>query len=379
MIRRGGLYIHLPFCSSLCHYCHFVRSALHDHQLRREVVAAIGQEFRLRRERCQVLRQGRRALETVYVGGGTPSLLELGLFQQLLTETAGQLSRTDPGEVTAEANPESFTPELADGWRQAGVNRVSLGVQSLDDTVLHRLGRNCSARVARQAVALACRTFSRVSIDLILGPGCRREPLLAGLRELVAAGVGHVSLYILELFPGTELARQVEAGQVQMPRSSTLEVSYLAAVALLAELGLPQYEVANFARPGEESNHNRHYWSRLPYLGLGPGAHGFWGRRRYANCSEIGEYLRRITVGELPESEVDPLSPTARRLEQLILPLRTRDGVPLAILPAGALLLAKGEAAGLWVCADGRLTLTPRGYLQIDSIEIMLARALASA
>ncbi len=374
--RGGGLYLHVPFCRALCPYCHFARTAEHDAGLRARLVDALIGEFALRAGRCALLQDGRARLRTVYVGGGTPSLLEPELFARLLRATAG---RRPPGpdlETTAEANPESLTPDVARAWREAGVDRLSLGLQSLDDDVLRRLGRSADAATGRRALALALTTFPRVGADWIVGPGVRPRRLAAELGEAVAAGVGHVSLYLLEVHAGTAWAAAVAAGRIRMPSDRAQEACYLAAVAALERLGLRQYEVANFARPGQESRHNRAYWDGTPYLGLGPGAHGFWGRRRYANLADPQAYCRAVEAGRLPEAQAETLDPASRRLERLVLPLRTAAGVPLARVPFDARALATGAAAGLWTVAGGRLRLTPRGFLRLDAIEERLARAL---
>ncbi len=368
-----GLYLHIPFCRSLCGYCRFVRTDRHDAGLRRRLVAGIGTELALRRERGQVPAAAR--LRTAYVGGGTPSVLEPGLMARLLEGTVGRLPAADRLEVTAEANPEGLDPALAATWREAGVGRVSLGLQSLRDPVLRRLGRACDAATARRGLAVATSAFARVAVDLLIAPGARRRELLADLREVAASGVGHVSLYILEIHPGTPLAEALAAGRLLAPAEEEVERLYLEAVEQLAALGLRQYEVANFARPGQRSRHNAAYWRRRPYLGLGPGAHGFDGRRRRANLPGVASYLRRVEAGRLPTAAVDRLDAAARRLERIVLPLRTVRGVPLARLPGG-LPLAEGERQGLWRLDDGRLRLTPRGFLRIDALEELIARRL---
>ncbi|MHB8080078.1 MAG: coproporphyrinogen-III oxidase family protein [Candidatus Krumholzibacteriia bacterium] len=374
--RGGGLYLHLPFCSAICPYCHFARTAEHDAALRRRVTAAIAGEFVLRRARCATLREGRAELRTLYVGGGTPSRLEPELLAALLAATAGRLPAAADLEATAEANPESFTPAVAAAWRDLGLNRVSLGVQSLDDRVLRWLGRRADAAASRAALALAVDRFPRVSADWIVAPGVRPARLAAELREAVARGVEHVSLYILELHAGTALAAAVAAGRRRAPAEGPTADAWLAGAAALESAGLRQYEVANFARPGGESRHNRAYWSGVPYLGLGPGAHGFWGRRRYANLGDVRQYADAVEAGRLPEETVDPLDRAQRGLERAILSLRTTAGLPLAQVPAGLLPLAAGEAVGLWRVVEGRLRLTPRGFLRLDSLEELLARAL---
>lgn len=371
-----GLYVHVPFCTSICAYCHFDRIALHDRSLRERYVAGVIRELELRLAACPLLAADGRRLRTCYLGGGTPSCLEPDLMAALLQGTAGRLPAAEDLELTAEANPETLTPALAQTWAAAGVNRVSLGVQSLDDSVLKLLGRACDARTARRALATACACFGRVSADWILGPGIDGKRLRSELTEAADLGVEHFSLYLLELHPGTAMEESVRRGRVTLPPDPVLEAAYLEAAEHLARLGIRQYEVANFARPGAESRHNQGYWARRPFLGLGPGAHGHWGRRRVANQREVAAWLADLERGILPESSVDPLPVAARRLERVILALRTREGVPLRWLPAGALDLARGRREGLWETPAGRLVLSGRGFLRIDTIEEALARAL---
>jgi oxygen-independent coproporphyrinogen-3 oxidase len=375
-MRTFGLYLHVPFCGSICAYCHFARTAVHDGALRTAYVDGVLREFALRRELCPTLGAPSRPLATAYLGGGTPSQLEAPLMERLLAGTVGLCARTADFELTAEANPESFDVASARTWRAAGINRVSLGVQSLDEAVLHQLGRACDPDTARRAMALACALFPRVSADWIIGPGVGKAALLAELDEAVACGVEHVSLYILEVHAGTPMAARLQGGAVKQPADGQVARLYLAAIERLAAHGLPQYEVANFARPGAESRHNRGYWQRRPWLGLGPGAHGAWGRCRRANHDQVEAWLGDLEQGRLPEASVDRLTVGARLLERVVLALRTREGVPLAWLPAGALDLARGQAEGLWRVADGRLRLNGAGFLRIDTIEEALARRL---
>lgn len=375
MSRDFGLYLHVPFCGAICSYCHFARTDRHDPALRARTVRAMIAELALRQARCPVLRAGRRRVRTAYVGGGTPSQLEPHLFADLLAGTLGRLPRAPGCEVTAEANPETLTAAVATAWRAAGVGRVSLGIQSLDRQVLRLLGRRCDPATARAALDRAARTFERVAADWILGPGLSRPRLLAELDEALDRGVEHLSLYILELHPGTEMARAVATGTVALPPDGVVEGLYLDCAEHLERRGLWQYEVSNFARPGAESRHNRAYWDGTPYLGLGPSASSHWGRRRATGCASLPAYLRRVEAGVVPEDVVDPLTPADRRLERLILGLRTAAGVPRAWLPPGALDLAAGEREGLWTLAGDRLRLTRRGWLRLDTVEARLAAA----
>lgn len=375
----AGLYLHVPFCGATCSYCHFARTVGHDAALRRRTVAALIREFELRCASCSALKSGRRTLATAYVGGGTPSLLEPRLMAALIDGTIGRLPKAPDLELTVEANPESFCRKTAEIWLEAGINRVSLGVQSLDEQVLHMLGRRCDPAAARLALAVACGTFQRVAADWILGPGLESARLLGELDEALELGVEHLSLYILDVRRGTPLAAAVAQRRVCLASDRSTERLYLECCDHLSRRGLVHYEVSNFARPGAESRHNRAYWTGVPYLGLGPSASGFYGRRRYTNEADLDRYLSHVESGCLPEAEIDPLDRRARRLERLVLPLRTSAGIPFASLPPGVLDLKKGQSAGLWTLDGGRLHLTRRGWLHLDAIEEKLAAGLAAA
>jgi len=364
-----GLYIHVPFCGSICSYCHFARTADHDAGVRAAYVDGILAEFELRRRGCGILTDGRRKLATCYLGGGTPSELEPELMGRLLAGTIGRLPLAEDFELTAEANPETLGGDLAAAWLDMGITRVSLGVQSLDPDVLKMLGRACDPATARAGLTTACAVFPRVSADWIIGPGIRKEALLAELSEAADLGVEHFSVYILELHPGTRLATLAAEGRWHPAPDRQTENLYLAVIEHLAGLGVRQYEVANFARPGAESRHNRNYWRSRPWLGLGPGAHGFWGRRRYANFDSLARWRAALDDGGLPEASVDPVDREARRLERLILNLRTEGGIALEWLPERGWDTGRGVREGLWEIRDRRLVLTGLGYLRIDSIE----------
>jgi len=369
-----GVYIHVPFCGSICSYCDFARTAQHSRELRTRYVAGVRREMELRRSSCPVIARGQRSLSTCYIGGGTPSELEPELMIELVGSVLTGLRRTPDFEFTVEANPETLTEPVASVWRDLGVGRVSLGVQSFDPKVLALLGRQCDPATARRALDLACRLFDRVSADWIIGPGLNRVDLLAELSEAADRGVEHFSVYILEIHPGTSLERRIRDGRVTLlPDAATADL-YLAVVEHLASLGIVQYEVANFSRPGGESRHNRNYWRHRPWLGLGPGAHGFWGRQRYANHGDVLAWLEKVEAGQLPVAAVDELNGRSRQLERRILQLRTTAGMPLTGLPLGALDYDRGCSEGLWTIRDRRLRLTSLGFLRIDTIEERLAR-----
>lgn len=369
--RGGGVYVHVPFCSSICSYCHFARTDRHDRGLRQRTVAGILAEVDLRTARCPSL--GRSRVDTLYVGGGTPSLLGADLSGELLRGLASRLRFAPDAEITLEANPESFTPDLVDAWRGAGANRVSLGVQSLDRGTLDLLGRRCGPDDARRALRLAGERFERVSADWILAPGVTAARLADEFAEARDLGVGHVSFYILEWHDGTPLTEAAARGAVKPDPDERTAATYLEALEALERLGYRQYEVSNASLPRQESRHNRAYWSGRPYLGLGPSAHGFWGRRRYANVEDPAAWLEAVEGGAVPEAMIDHLDADARRLERRILGLRTVDGIPVADAGLDAAVLDHGVREELWTTADGRLRLTPLGFLRIDDVEARLA------
>lgn len=377
--RDGGVYVHVPFCASICRYCHFARTDRHGDAERRAFVDGVLAELDLRRARCAALSGGRRGVRTLYVGGGTPSVLAPTEFARLLDGLRARLDLSRVREITAEANPESFDAAAADAWRAAGVDRVSLGVQSLDPDVLAWLGRAADPARNRAALRLATARFPRVSADWILAPGCRADRLAAEFREARDLGVDHVSFYVLEWHPHTGLARDRARGLVRPDGDARIEALYLAGREALEALGYRAYEVSNFALPGAESLHNSAYWERRPYLGLGPGAHGQWGRRRAANHGALERWSADVAAGRLPEAETETLDAARVLLERTVLALRTERGCDLAPVRADAAALAAGEAAGLWTAADGRLRLTPRGLLRIDDVEEWLAARLPRA
>ncbi|MCP4292018.1 MAG: radical SAM family heme chaperone HemW [bacterium] len=363
-----GIYIHIPFCGSICSYCHFSRTADHQPVVRSRYVDAVISEFEFRQKSCNLL-NGSQVFGTTYIGGGTPSELEPALMEKLIAGTVGQLKLAHDFEFTAEANPESFSDETAIAWKKAGINRISMGVQSLDEGVLQLLGRQCPPAKARTALKLACNTFERVSADWIIGPGLKLDSLLAELDEALNMGVEHFSLYILELHEGTRLQKKVIRGEVDLLADEQTELLYLAVVDYLAGKGIEQYEVSNFSLPGAESRHNGNYWLRKPWLGLGAAAHGCFGRNRFANIADPFEYMSTVEAGQLPVESLDELVLPSRLLERLILGLRTRQGIPVSWLAENCLDLHQGLESGLWTLPADRLVLTARGFLVIDSIE----------
>ncbi len=364
-----SVYVHAPFCARRCSYCDFavkVASADCDvwlNALRAEIRA-------LEREGAFVLDD---ALDTLYVGGGTPSLLGAQAMEGLLTLIGEERLRHSEIEWTAEANPESFTQEVAKGWRCAGVNRISLGIQSFHAPSLRWMGRLHGADGARSAVQIArAEGFTNLSVDLIFGlPAHLERDWERDLDETLSLEPDHVSLYGLSAESATALGRAVAEGRETLPTDEQYEQEYLLAVARLAEAGYEAYEVSNFARPGFASRHNSVYWSGEPYVGLGNGAHSYPHPVRRWNLRDWDAYRVGTEGPGPPVDDEEELDVGKVRLERIWLGLRTRRGISLRDLPSSARdRAARWEESALAVARGNVVRLTPRGWLVMDRLTV---------
>ncbi len=336
MASRPGLYLHVPFCSAICPYCDFA-VLTGGRERRAEFVDNLVTEIGL--WRGDAAGAGRwAAIDTVYFGGGTPSALETAELRRILAAARAALPIAPDAWIALEANPEDVTPETLGAWRQElGVSMLSLGVQSFDAETLGFLGRRHSPEQGRQAVELALAAgFPTVSIDLIYGTGePGAAPALARLRrdleQAVALGPQHLSCYQLTVHEGTPFGFRAARGELRdLPEADQAECFRLTH-AFLGAAGYPAYEVSNFARaPEHRSRHNRKYWDHTPYLGLGPSAHSFDGRRRWWNERKLGAWQGRLAAGERPVAGGEELGPRELALEEIMLSLRTAAGIDLA-------------------------------------------------
>lgn len=345
----------MPFCRVHCTYCPFAIST--DLSQQEAYVEALLREIDA---------APRSPIETVYFGGGTPSRTAIEHLQRVMERIRECFDVAGEAEISMEANPEDVTAESVAAWRALGVNRLSIGVQSFHDSELAIIGRIHGRERALEAVRTAVASGVRTSLDLILGlPAQTVTSFRETLREAVDLGVGHISLYMLDLEEKTPLAVQVDRGRVALPEEDSVAELYLEAVEFLASHGLQQYEVSNFARRGEECRHNLRYWTRGEYLGLGLGAHSFVGTRRFANTRDIRRYI------ELAPNAVDfteELGEGEARRERLFLGLRQTAGMYYEDLER-----LGGQEAGAWIerglrdgwlrREDGRVALTPVGFL----------------
>ena len=371
-----SLYVHVPFCVRRCSYCDFAVHATAAAPVG-EWLDAIEGELRLTIEERGW--QAPLPLETIYIGGGTPSLVG-GAGMRELARRLGRYARWDPASVewTAEANPESFTPEGAEGWRAAGVNRISLGVQTFHEPTLRWMGRMHGAEGPARAVAAArAAGFDNLSLDLIFGlPDRLGRDWEADVEEVLALEPEHVSLYGLTAEAATPLGRWVREGREALADEDRYADEYLVAHARLVAAGFEHYEVSNFGRPGRWSRHNFVYWTGAPYAALGPGAHGYDPPVRRWNLRDWIAYREAVARGRLPLDGEEIVPEEDAALERVWLGLRTVEGVPAEA--AGAVqreLAALWEARGWARVAGGRIRLTPEGWLLLDRLAVDFAHA----
>lgn len=360
----AGIYVHLPFCRVRCSYCPFAITTATEGQER--YMAAV------ERELAERLPAG-AAIDTIYVGGGTPSRVDPQLVLSLAAAIRSQARIADGAEFTLEANPEDVSERNLSLWRDAGVNRLSIGIQSVRDDELRASGRVHGGEAAVSALELAVASGLRVSADLIIGlPGQSRESFEQSLREVLEAGAGHLSTYLLDLEEGTPLHRQVVSGRTVLADDDQLADSYLHLVSEAARHGLTQYEISNFAREGEHSRHNLRYWLGSPYIGAGVSAHSFDGATRSGNVRDVDEYVRRIESGESPVDFSEEIDTEVARRERIFLGLRQTRGLAFPELQELASADAaewwkRGVAEG-WLAEGPRVAFTPRGFLLSTSL-----------
>ncbi len=375
-----GLYLHIPFCSSICSYCNFNRG-LFDGPLKDRYVAALEAEIRAAAD-------GRPA-DTVFLGGGTPSLLEPPEIARLIRACRESFALTDDAEITLETNPETAAPDRLAGFRAAGVNRVSFGVQSFDAGELARLGRRHTAARAEEALRAArAAGFANVSLDLMFWlPGQTLASWRRTVDRAIELAPDHLSLYLLEIYPNAPLKESMARASVsaagaglhpwsQAPDDEAADM-YLAALEALDAAGFEQYEISNVARPGFSSRHNVKYWQSGDWRGFGCGAHSTVDGVRWRNVSATTAYVDAVVAGREVAMERERLTVEARRQEALFTGLRLTRGVDVRNFAArfgvdpwatfgGALLPAVEE--GLMWREGERFGLTRRGMLVANEV-----------
>ena len=383
-----GLYVSIPFCRFKCTYCNFASGVFPAEKLPQYLEAL-----------CWEIRNGsgyrsgndgpgapsllgfradsRLPADSIYLGGGTPSLLSATQLGRLLDELRKVSSITADAEITLEAAPGSFSRELVDAWQRCGVNRVSLGVQSFVERELKAVGRPHRAEtVAADIASLRATGIANVSLDLIAGlPHQTAASWEVSLDWVARLRPSHVSVYMLEIDEDSRLGAEALAGGARysaaaLPQEDAAADFYCRAIDRLAELGYRQYEISNFALSGCDSRHNRKYWEGAPYLSFGLDAHSFDGGERWANTDSLEEYLERVGRQQLPVAERHRLDERRRAEERMFLGLRRNEGVELSPADHHSYQreITELEEAGLLELADGRLRLTARGRLLSNEV-----------
>ncbi|MDO8477928.1 MAG: radical SAM family heme chaperone HemW [Candidatus Rokubacteria bacterium] len=391
-----GAYLHVPFCTKRCGYCSFNTAPVSPGAVARFLPTLLGEMDLVARAPWA----GAVDLRSVFLGGGTPSLLPAEAMAEILDRLRSRFGIEAGAEITVECNPESVSLERLSGYRRAGVTRISLGVQSLDDRILPTLDRlHTAAQACRAFDAARAAGFEDVSVDLIYGlPALDLATWEETVKGALGWGPDHLSAYALTLDEGSLWHAAASAGRaagrrgagappteaseisIVLPPEDTVTAQYTRLTELAAEAGFEHYEVSNYARPGHRSTHNQIYWRAEEYLGLGPGACGFLGDVRYGNVKSVERYGAMVAGGEPPVGTHETLTPRQRMAERLILGLRLGDGVPAAWLDERAALgparlqatLAAWRERGLLGGRDGRVRLTEAGFLLSDALFIDL-------
>ncbi len=370
-MRMRHVYVHVPFCRRRCSYCDFA-IAVRARVPARAFVETVGRELGTRSANATT---SGASVETVYLGGGTPSLLDPDATSDLMRRLCDVFPLADRAEVTLEANPEDVTATAAVAWRDAGVNRVSLGVQSFDARTLEWMRRPHGPDAPRRAVEqLRAAGIENVSVDLIFAvPDSLRRDWRADLESALALAPSHISLYGLTVEAKTPFGRWVAGGTAFPASDETYAEEYLLAHELLSDQGYAFYEVSSAATPGRWSRHNWAYWSGAPYLGVGPAAHSWNGTERRWNLGPWEAYRRTVDAGEDPMEGREVLLETERWVERVYLGLRTTAGVRIAdVGPARA---DSWVDRGLGAFRGDYVVLSARGWLLLDELVLALTHA----
>ena len=367
----AGIYIHIPFCKQRCNYCAFYSTTLYN--IRERYVNALCKEFAMRKEYA-----ASAPIETIYFGGGTPSTLTLEQLHKVCSTIYATHSVSPTAEVTIECNPDDLTPDFLAQLKALPFNRISMGVQSFNDTQLKRLGRRHNAGKARQAVKNAREAgYDNISVDLIFAlPGSTIAQWEHDLESAIALRPDHLSAYNLTYEEGTPLHRALERGDfAELSEEENVE-QFQMLIAKLKEAGYHHYEISNFALPGRESRHNSSYWNDTPYIGCGAAAHSYNGTSRQWNIADIQEYIKGIESNN-PNFEIEELTEEERYNDTILTRLRTAKGLPLAWIKESfseklynyMLRSAEKEIAlGNLKKENGSLSLTEKGIFISDAV-----------
>ena len=376
MNKLASIYVHIPFCIKKCPYCDFY--SITDQSLKQQFVEALIMEM-------QMVSSHPFLFDTLYFGGGTPSVLKPENIGRIIENAYGLFNISTDTEITIEVNPGTVTPEKLKGYQSVGINRINIGVQSFNDEFLDFLGRIHSSNDAYLTIRGARKAdFDNIGIDLIYGiPGQTKKTWLSDLQRAVEFEPEHLSCYMLTYEKGTPLDRERRQGKFKPASGSLLAELFETTMEYLAAHGYVQYEISNFAKNASRiSRHNFKYWSFSPYLGFGPSAHSFIEPRRYWNCRSVKKYMESIKEGRLPVEEKEILSKEQRMMEMIYLGLRKTDGIDIDAIDENlginfrrmfAEKIKQLEEDGyiLSIQPKNRCALSRKGMLFLDSIASM--------
>lgn len=372
--KPTGLYIHIPFCLQKCTYCDFYSIPLSHPQVLEDYTRSIITELKIRREEAQ------GPLRSIYVGGGTPSLLSPEQLGRILDTVCALYRVPDELEITLEANPATVNPRLFREIRAAGINRLSIGVQSFSDSELQVLGRRHKARDAVEAVRDAFRAgFDNVNIDLIFGvPGQNLPAWEDNLVQATRLGPSHISAYLLQLDRDVPLAQLIRTGEIDMLDEDLEADLYSFTCVYLENQGYNHYEISNFARPGRECQQNMLYWQGFDYLGFGAAAVSFDGWQRFVNLPFLQRYMENLRWNQLPPREIlENMTESQRVADAIITGLRMTEGISQAefnkrfgvdFMREYEQVIASCASQGLLRFSKGRLCLTPKAYFLSNQV-----------
>jgi len=365
----AGLYIHIPFCKKKCLYCDFY-SITSSSSLIELFVKVLPKE--------SALYEFKDPIDTVYFGGGTPSLLKPSQIEYILKALTKKLTIAPDAEITLEANPDTLTKQTLYDLSLAGINRISIGVQSLQNDELKRIGREHNAKTALISIENALAQFEKVSVDIMYAlPGQTLNSLQDTLKQLLQFKLPHISAYELTIHKRTPLYNLLQKGYIQLPDEDTVEQMYVLIVNLLKSAGYHHYEVSNFALNEQYCQHNLNYWLMGDYLGLGPSAHSFHKNTRWENISDVRTYIRLVERGDKPVYLKKRLTEKDLLIESIMLGLRTYKGVELHKLSGySTQKLTELKESGFVTIQHDRLTLTDKGLLLSNRIILELTEKI---
>ncbi|MEI7626589.1 MAG: radical SAM family heme chaperone HemW [Bacteroidota bacterium] len=366
----AGIYIHIPFCRKACHYCNFHFSTTH-HQIE-PMMAAIEKEAVLQKDYLS------EPIETIYFGGGTPSLLSIHQLQKVMEILQSEYQIAVNAEITIETNPDDFEEEKLEAWKKMGINRLSIGIQSFFEADLQWMNRAHNASQADSCIRMAKDAgFDNITIDLIYGtPTLTDEAWKENVDKALSLGIDHISCYALTVEPKTGLEKMIQQKKIEAVDPDKQARHFSLLMQWLAEAGFDHYEISNFSKPGKKSKHNSNYWNGVDYLGLGPSAHSFNGRSRQWNIANNALYIQSLAKDQVP-FELEILSSMEQLNEYIMTSLRTMEGLSLETVSRKwsekelhqiIEIAQKPILQGYMILKDKNLILTNAGKLMADGI-----------